>query len=440
MMTKALVIGSGGREHAILWALRRTSKGPLDLYCAPGNGGISELAECVPIQAADQSALVDFALSNKIDLTVVGPEGPLAEGIVDAFERAGLRIMGPTQAASRLESSKGFAKEFMRRHEIPTADFCLVRSESEALDSLRSGKFGPPTSPVVVKADGLAAGKGVVVASSRPEAENAVRELLAGKIVASAATEQLLIEEALSGREVSLLVFADGRDYVVMPPARDHKRIGEHDTGPNTGGMGAITDPSVLDDETLRRIRREIIEPTLEGASQEGFPFKGILFVGLMLTTDGPKVLEYNVRFGDPETQAILVRLSSDLFEIFQAVTTGELGNLKVEWSEQSSACVVLASCGYPGSYETGQAISGLTSLAGDENFQVFHAGTAKRENGDFVTGGGRVLGITAADVSLEKALAQCYAAIDKIKWPGMQYRRDIGQFQAASVNPGRVS
>jgi phosphoribosylamine--glycine ligase len=434
MAMKALVIGSGGREHAIIWALKRTSHVPLELFCAPGNGGISEIAHCVPIGVNDHSALVEFARATEIDLTVVGPEGPLAAGIVDEFERAGLRILGPNQAASRLESSKAFAKEFMRRHGIPTADFALARSEAEALELLRSVEFAQRGGPVVVKADGLAAGKGVIVAPSVGKAEQAVTELLSGDVVSSAASECLLIEEALTGREVSVLVFADGSNYSIMPPARDHKRVGEGDSGPNTGGMGAITDPSIVDDETLQQIRREIIEPTLQGAAQDGFSFKGILFVGLMLTSDGPKVLEYNVRFGDPETQAILVRLESDLFQIFQAMTSGNLGDIDVQWSELSSACVVLASSGYPNAYETGLPIQGLKASETTDSTQVFHAGTVKLESGDLVTAGGRVLGVTAVEVSLEKALAQCYEAVNEISWPGMQYRRDIGRFQGIAA------
>jgi len=426
---KVLVIGSGGREHAILWALARTSCLPLELYCAPGNGGISELAECVRISPGDHESLIEFAKEKHIDMTVVGPEAPLAEGIVDEFERAGLKIMGPSRAASRLESSKAFAKDFMRRHDIPTAEYCVADSANEALAALRNGNFGTPESAVVVKADGLAAGKGVVVAASHDEAEHAIRDLADGNLVGAAATKQLLIEEALEGREVSLLVFADGRDYALMPPARDHKRIGENDTGPNTGGMGAITDPAVLDKEILDRILREVVEPTLKGASKEGFPFRGILFVGLMLTAAGPKVLEYNVRFGDPETQAILLRLKSDLFEIFQAMIEGNLRNVRVEWTDQSSACVVLAGAGYPGPYETGIAIDGLDRIASGDELQIFHAGTAKADRDGFVTSGGRVLGVTATAPTLEKALASCYGAIDKIEWQGMQYRRDIGRF-----------
>lgn len=431
---KVLVIGSGGREHAILWALKRTSQAELELYCAPGNGGISEIAQCIPLSVNDHAGLVEFASANRVDLTVVGPEGPLAAGIVDKFERAGLKIVGPNQGASRLESSKAFAKEFMRRHGIPTADFALARSEAEAIEQLRSASFAKSGRPVVVKADGLAAGKGVIVAPSVREAEQAVEELLSGRVVSSEASEQLLIEEALSGREVSVLVFADGHNHALMPAARDHKRIGEGDYGPNTGGMGAITDSSVVDAETLQQIERDIVEPTLRGAAEEGFPFKGILFVGLMLTADGPKVLEYNVRFGDPETQAILVRLESDLFQIFQAMTTGNLSAVDVQWSGLSSACVVLASGGYPNAYETRFPIHGLEKTATTQSLQVFHAGTAKLETGEMVTAGGRVLGVTATAASLEQALAHCYAAVEGINWPGMQYRRDIGRFQGIAA------
>ena len=431
---KALVIGSGGREHAVLWALKRTSTVPLDLHCAPGNGGISELAKCVPIPAADHSSLIDFARSTAIDLTIVGPEGPLAEGIVDKFERSGLKIVGPGTAASRLESSKGFAKDFMRRHRIPTAEYCSVNSAAEALESLRSGRFGSPDSAVVVKADGLAAGKGVIVAPSRVAAENAVAELTSGALVSPDAVKRILIEEALQGREVSILLFSDGRDYALMPPARDHKRIGENDAGPNTGGMGAITDASVLDSETLNRIVREVVEPTLKGAAQEGFPFRGVLFIGLMLTAEGPKVLEYNVRLGDPETQAILMRLQSDLFRVFQSLVNGDLRNTAVEWSDQSSACVVLASEGYPGAYQAGLPISGLDRIVSPTgDLQVFHAGTSKSEAGGFVTSGGRVLGIAAVGATLDQALANCYGAIKPITWEGMHYRRDIGQFKESS-------
>jgi phosphoribosylamine--glycine ligase len=429
LTTKVLVVGSGGREHAILQTLQRTSKLPLTLFAAPGNGGISQLATCVSIPANDILALLRFARAENIDLTIVGPEGPLADGIVDEFEGSGLKIIGPSRAAARLEASKSFAKDFMQRHEIPTAPYAVANSAGEAVAALRSGKFGPPESAVVVKADGLAAGKGVVVARSHDEAERAVVELLSGSLVAPQAAQHLVIEAALAGREVSVLLFADGRDYVLMPAARDHKRIGENDTGPNTGGMGAITDAKLINSETLNQIVRDIVVPTLEGAVADGFPFRGILFIGLMLTATGPQVLEYNVRFGDPETQAVLVRLQTDLWRIFQAMTTGKLGDINVDWSEQASACVVLASGGYPGAYETGVVISGLERLAARDSLQVFHAGTEKPRNGGYVTSGGRVLGVTSTGTTLVEALRTCYEAIGEVNWKGMQYRRDIGRF-----------
>ncbi|MDQ2856990.1 MAG: phosphoribosylamine--glycine ligase [Acidobacteriota bacterium] len=426
---KILVVGSGGREHAILWALKKTSSNSLDLYCAPGNAGIAQLARCIPIPVTQIAALADFATREGIDLTFVGPEGPLAAGIVDEFESRGLSVVGPSGAAARLEASKGFAKEFMDRHGIPTARFRTARSAAEAIDILDGGELGASDSPVVVKADGLAAGKGVVVAPSRGVAEQAVRELMEGSLVDPRAAEQILIEEALQGREVSLLLFSDGRDYALMPAARDHKRVGDRDTGPNTGGMGAITDSTVLDAGLLARITREVVEPTLAGAQAEAFPFRGVLFIGLMLTDAGPRVLEYNVRFGDPETQAILVRLRTDLSEILLAMANATLANIKIEWTGESSACVVLASGGYPGEYETGAVINGLSAESDEDGVQIFHAGTAKSASGNWTTSGGRVLGVTATGENLADALARGYRRISKIHWEGMQYRRDIGTF-----------
>ena len=356
-MTKVLIIGSGGREHAIVWALQNTSSNPMQIYCAPGNAGIAQVAENVKISVDDHQALASFAETEQIDLTFVGPEAPLAAGIVDFFTERGLRIVGPTASASRLEGSKVFAKDFMKRHQIPTAAYRVAESPAEAIDSLRNGEFGGPESAVVIKADGLAAGKGVVVAGSRAEAEQAIQDLMVHHVAGRDAAERVVLEEALIGTEASLLLFADGRDYAVMPAARDHKRIGENDTGPNTGGMGTITDASVLAPEIEERVLREIVEPTLAGARAEGFPFKGVLFLGLMLTADGPKLLEYNVRFGDPETQAILVRLQTDLFAVFEAIQNGTLGDVKLSWRKGASACVVAASKGYPGKYETGAVI-----------------------------------------------------------------------------------
>jgi phosphoribosylamine--glycine ligase len=426
---RILVVGSGGREHAILWALRKTASYPVDLYCAPGNAGIAQIAQCISIVPTDISSLAQFAGAEAIDLTFVGPEGSLAAGIVDEFARRGLLIAGPTGLATRLEASKAFAKDFMARHEIPTARYQTVDSVSQALDLLRSGAFGAKDSRVVVKADGLAAGKGVIVANSRSEAERAVAGLMSGALVGAEAARQVVIEQVLEGREVSLLLFSDGRDYALMPAARDHKRIGEGDTGPNTGGMGAITDASIVSSEVLERIVREIVEPTLEGACAEGFPFRGVLFVGLMLTSDGPQVLEYNVRFGDPETQAILVRLETDLAQLFEAIARGTLSSTHIAWNNRSSACVILASRGYPGKYETGARIEGLDRPTADSQVEVFHAGTSRSQNGDWLTAGGRVLGVTATGASLDQALGRCYNRVDEIRWEGMEYRGDIGRF-----------
>lgn len=425
-MRKILVLGSGGREHAILWALRKTSE-DVELFCAPGNAGIAEVAKLVDIAVYKDAELATFAESEKIDLTFVGPEAPLAGGIVDLFEARGLPIVGPSSSAARLEGSKIFAKQFMARHGVPTAAFRTASSADDAIRLLRSGEFGSAESAVVVKADGLAAGKGVVVAASRAEAERAIEDLMVHHSVGKEAAQQVVIEQALTGKEASVLVFADGRDYALMPPARDHKRIGENDTGPNTGGMGSITDASVLDESLLQRVVKEIVEPTLAGAQQEGFPFKGILFLGVMLTPNGPKLLEYNVRFGDPETQAILVRLRTDLVRIFEAIREGTLGQVKVEWEGGASACVVAANRGYPGKYESGAEIEGLEGLA-DDHVQVFHAGTSRSPNGKFTATGGRVLGVTAAAADLPGALDICYDALGRIRWPGMQFRRDIGR------------
>lgn len=424
-----LVIGSGGREHALLWALQKSLRGGLNLFCAPGNAGIAQLARCVDINPTDISSLAQFAEEKGIDLTIVGSEAPLAAGVVDEFERRRLSIAGASRAAARLESSKAFAKDFMAHYHVPTARYKIANSILDAQRILESGEFGSEDDSVVIKADGLAAGKGVIVARSRSEASSAVNVLMEGRLVAAESAKRIVIEEALDGRESSLLLFSDGRDYALMPAARDHKRVGENDTGPNTGGMGAITDHSVLDEETLSRVVREVVEPTLEGARAEGFPFRGVLFIGLMLTAEGPRVLEYNVRFGDPETQAILVRLQTDLLAIFEAVAHGGLGQVPVQWSDESSACVVLASRGYPSRTETGARIEGLERAAQHEGVRIFHAGTARSTSGDWLTAGGRVLGITAADRSLDTALLRCYEAVTDIHWEGMQYRRDIGKF-----------
>jgi phosphoribosylamine--glycine ligase len=424
-----LVVGSGGREHALSWALKKNAGRALNLFGAPGNAGISQIAECVNIKATDVAAMAAFAEEKGINLTIVGSEAPLAAGMVDEFKRRNLMIAGASREAARLESSKAFAKNFMARHNIPTAHYRIADSISEAQRILSTGEFGGEDLSVVIKADGLAAGKGVIIARSRGEAASAINVLMEGRFVEAEAARRIVIEEALSGPEASLLLFSDGRDYQLMPAARDHKRVGENDTGPNTGGMGAITDESVLDERTLRLVVREVVEPTLEGARHEGFPFSGILFIGLMLTPDGPRVLEYNVRFGDPEAQAILVRLQSDLVELFEAVARGGLGDRRVQWSDESSACVVLASRGYPAHPETGDPIVGLELAARHEHVQIFHAGTSRSQSGEWLTAGGRVLGVTATAQTLEQTLERCYEAASDIHWEGMHYRRDIGNF-----------
>ena len=423
---KILIIGSGGREHAIAWSLHQTSPVPLTLYCASGNAGIGQIAQLVPINTADHNGLAQFADSEDVGLTIVGPEAPLADGLVDHFERRGLPVVGPSQAASRLEASKAFAKDFMARYAIPTAAYRIAESPSEAVAFIRSGEFGAAESPVVIKADGLAAGKGVVVAGSQAEALQAIEDLMINGMAGPDAATRVVIEEALKGREASILIFTDGQNYALMPAARDHKRIGENDTGPNTGGMGSITDSSIIEPSMLARIVREIVEPTLDGARREGFAFRGVLFFGLMLTAEGPKLLEYNVRFGDPETQAILVRLRTDLLSVFEATRTGTLGGITLEWTAGASACVVAANRGYPGKYETGAVIEGL-GQAGRDDIHVFHAGTGQMPNGQFIASGGRVLGVTAAAAELPAALRLCYRALEQIHWKGMQYRRDIG-------------
>jgi phosphoribosylamine--glycine ligase len=422
---RILVIGSGGREHALCRKFKE-NKAVSKIFCASGNAGIGEIAECVNIKHDEIERLVDFAQTENIDLTFVGGETPLALGIVDEFETRNLKIVGVSEKAARLEASKAFAKDFMARHSIPTAKYKTARSAAEAKQILQSGFFGAENAPVVVKADGLAAGKGVVVAGTRAEAENAIDEL--ENLVGSEAARQIVLEECLIGREVSLLAFADGENFALMPPVRDHKRIGENDTGANTGGMGTISDRSLLTLEQTEKIVEDVIKPTLEGCRAEGFPFCGILFLGLMMTDDGAKVLEYNARFGDPETQSILVLLETDLVEICEAMISRKLNKIEIKWQKASAACVVLASKGYPAKALTGDVIHGLEEANEQENTVVFHAGTAKNENGEFITSGGRVLGVTASAETLDEALKRAYLAVDKINWKGMQFRRDIGK------------
>ena len=420
-----LVIGSGGREHALCRSFGKSERGG-KIFCANGNAGIAEIAECVNIKPEQVNELANFAERKKIGLTFVGGETSLALGVADEFERRGLNIIGASKNAARLEASKSFAKDFMARNKIPTAAFKTAYSAVEAIEILEDGEFGGKDTPVVVKADGLAAGKGVVVAENRAQAIEAIGGM--ESLVGGTAAEKIVLEECLFGSEVSLILFADGKNFALMPPTRDHKRIGEGDTGANTGGMGTITDSSLLTEEQTKKIIAEIVKPTLEGCRNEGFPFKGILFLGLMMTRAGAKVLEYNVRFGDPETQAILVRLKTDLVEICEAILAENLDKINIEWQEGSSACVVLASRGYPQKANTGDVIKGLNAANSRENTVVFHAGTARDTKGNFITAGGRVLGVTATAENLNEALNRAYQAAGKISWDGMQYRRDIGK------------
>ncbi len=422
---KILVVGSGGREHALCRSFQK-SKRVEKIYCADGNAGISEIADCISIKPTEIEKLADFARSNQIDLTFVGGETSLALGIVDEFEKRNLKIIGVSQKAAQLEASKSFAKDFMSRHNIPTAKYKTALSIGEAKHILESGFFGDENAPTVVKADGLAAGKGVVVANNRIEAIKAIDEL--EELVGKDATEKIVLEECLFGREVSLIAFADGENFALMPPVQDHKRIGEGDRGANTGGMGTVSDRNLLTEEQTAIIIEEIIKPTLKGARTEGFVFQGILFLGLMMTDSGAKVLEYNARFGDPETQVILVQLKTDLVEICEAIWAQSLDTLAIEWQKGSAACVVLASRHYPDKPQTGDVIDGLDKAKTLEKTEIFHAGTAKDESGNFITSGGRVLGVTAIGENISEALQRAYEAVNEIEWDGMQYRRDIGK------------
>jgi phosphoribosylamine--glycine ligase len=419
---KILLVGSGGREHALTWAIARSSS-VSKIYTTSSNAGILALAERVKADAANLQSLVDFAAREKIDLTVVGPEQPLVDGIVDVFAARGLKVFGPSQAAARLEGSKIFSKQFMTRHRIPTAQYDVVEDAGAAHKIVSSGKY---KIPMVMKADGLAAGKGVVLADTEKEARQTIDDFMIAQKL-GAAGSRLLIEECLTGREVSYLVLADGNSYSALPVAQDHKRVFDGDRGPNTGGMGAFSVPGLLDDATEQMIRREIVEPSLAGAASDGFPFRGVLYCGLMLTENGPQVLEYNVRFGDPETQAILRRLDSDLLEMLLAVADGRLHQVKPQWSSEAATCVVMASGGYPGSYENGKAITGIERAESLDSVVVFQAGTRQANDGGIETAGGRVLGVTARAATLLEATAQAYSAVDCIHFEQAHYRHDIG-------------
>jgi phosphoribosylamine---glycine ligase len=417
---RILVIGSGGREHALAWKLAGSPHTD-ELYCAPGNAGIGEIAKCVPANVSDPTNLASLAESFRADLTVVGPEAPLVAGVAEAFRARGLRLVGPSSAAARLEGSKVFAKEFATRHSIPTARYVACESADAAREALKK-RFD---FPVVIKADGLAAGKGVQIASDQREFDAAITSIMTDRTFGDAGA-RVLLEECLVGREASVMIFTDGRDYKMIVPAQDYKRVYDGDQGPNTGGMGSFSTPGLIGDATLARIKRELIEPTLEGMRAELNPFSGILYFGLMLTTDGPQLIEYNARLGDPETQAVLVRLDGDLVEAFDAVAEGRLGAIQLDWSSNSSVCLVAASGGYPGEFEKGKRIKGLSAANALEGVVVFHAGTRQDEQGNYVTSGGRVLGVTARARTLANARARAYEAMSKIGFEGMHYRSDI--------------
>lgn len=412
---KVLVVGSGGREHAIVWKLAQSPK-VTKLYCAPGNGGIAELAECVNIKATDIDAIVRFAEEEDIDLTVVAPDDPLAMGMVNALEKAGRRAFGPTAEAALIEASKSFSKQLMKKYGIPTADFNVFDSEEEAIKYLEQADY-----PIVVKADGLALGKGVIIAEDKIQAAEAVRSMMSGGKFGKAGS-RVVIEEYMTGPEVSVLCFTDGKTIVPMVSSQDHKRALDNDKGLNTGGMGTFSPSLHYTAEHEKFVREHILQATVDAMNSEGRPFKGVLYFGLMLTPKGVKVLEYNARFGDPETQVVLPRLQSDLYEIFEAVIDGRLAHTEIKWNDKAAVCVVMASGGYPQSYETGFEITGLPV----ENAIVFHAGT-KLENGKLVTAGGRVLGVTALGEDIADARTKAYDAVSKIHFKNAHFRHDIG-------------
>ncbi|HUK24114.1 MAG TPA: phosphoribosylamine--glycine ligase [Terriglobales bacterium] len=415
---KVLVIGGGGREHALVWKLRQSPRVE-KVYCAPGNGGIADEAECLAGDVKSVDSLLALAHRLQPELTVVGPELPLQLGVVDEFTRRGLRIFGPTKAAAQLESSKSFAKEFMQRHHIPTAHYAICNSSEEVREALAHFH-----APLVVKADGLAAGKGVVICKTKEEAASVAGEMLSGKMVGEAGS-RVVLEECLQGEELSFLVLTDGERLAPLVAAQDHKRVGDGDTGPNTGGMGAYSTPEILDTQMRDWLLAHVARPVVAGMKEEGAEYRGVLYCGLMMTARGPMVLEFNCRFGDPETQAILMRLESDLAEALEASIEGRVSEGDFKWSQDAAVCVVMASGGYPGTYEAGKRIIGLEEAGSLAGVKVFHAGTTSRDGG-YYTAGGRVLGVTARGADLQSAVGLAYEAVGRIGFEGAHYRKDI--------------
>ena len=413
---RILVVGGGGREHAICWKLNNESNVE-KIYCAPGNAGISSVAKCIDIQDSDIENLLKFAKENQIDLTIVGPEIPLVAGIVDAFEKEGLKIFGPNKECAQLEGSKAFSKDFMIRHNLPTAKYKEYTNLDEAISEIDS--FGYP---VVIKADGLAAGKGVVIPENREDAITTLKEMMSDKKFGKAG-DKIVVEEFLNGIETSFLAFVDNDTIVPMVSSKDHKKVFEGEAGLNTGGMGTFSPSEIYTDELAKEVQEKILDKTLEGFKKDNLNYKGILFVGLMITEDGPKILEYNVRFGDPETQSVLFRLDTDLNKIIIAILENNLKDIEINYSKEEAICVMLTSGGYPESYEKGKVISGLENL--DSDIVVFHSGT-KFDNGNIVTNGGRVIGITAKGKTVKEAGEKVYENIKKINFEGMHYRKDI--------------
>ena len=417
---KVLVIGSGGREHALVWKIRQSPK-VKKIYCAPGNAGIGEIAELVAIGPEQIEKLVSFVEKEKIDLTVVGSELPLTLGIADLFEDRGLRIFGPNREAAKLEASKAFAKEILKTSRIPTASFAAFSDSA-----LAKRYVAEQRPPYVIKADGLAGGKGVLICSSRKEAEAAIDDMLVRKIFGEAG-EKVIVEEFLQGQEASFMALTDGEHLLPLASSQDHKRVFDGDRGPNTGGMGAYSPAPVVNTELHRRILREILQPLLQELKKRRIHYSGVLYVGLMITQEGPKVLEFNARFGDPECQPVMMRLKSDLVPLLEATIEGKLAEAEAEWHRDAAVCVVLCAQGYPGPYEKGKEIHGLEKVKGWQRGFVFHAGTARRD-GHWFTSGGRVLGVTALGESIEAAVREVYRAVIEIRWEGMHYRKDIAQ------------